>query len=44
MGVLVAEYPINKGENAFDLDRQVGVYLLEFIFEDATRVVERIVF
>lgn len=44
MGVLIGEYPIDKGENAFVLDRQVGVYLLEFVFEDGSHIVERIVF
>ena len=43
-GLLLGEYSIDKGENIFNLDKQVGVYFLEFIFVDGTRVVERIVF
>ena len=44
MGLLVGEYFIDKGENVLNIENLHGVYLLEFIFENNTRIIERIVF
>lgn len=44
MGLLVGEYPLEVGDNILNMDVFKGVYILEFIFDDATRKVERVVF
>lgn len=44
VGLLVGEYFIDKGENVLNIENLNGVYLLEFIFENNTRIIERIVF
>lgn len=43
-GLLIAEYSLDKGDNVLNVANLHGVYLLEFIFENNTRIIERIVF
>lgn len=43
-GLLIAEYSLDKGDNVLNVANIQGVYLLEFIFENNTRIIERIVF
>ena len=43
-GLLIGEYSLDKGENVLNIENLQGVYLLEFIFENNTRIVEKIVF
>ena len=43
-GLLIAEYSLDKGDNVLNVANLQGVYLLEFIFENNTRIIERIVF
>ena len=41
-GLLIAEYSLDKGDNVLNVANLQGVYLLEFIFENNTRIIERI--
>lgn len=41
-GLLIAEYSLDKGDNVLNIANLQGVYLLEFIFENNTRIIERI--
>lgn len=43
-GLLIAEYSLDKGDNVLNVANLQGVYLLEFVFENNTRIIERIVF
>jgi hypothetical protein len=44
VGVLVGEYTLNEGDNVLNINNLEGVYLLEIIFGDGNRTLERVVF
>ena len=43
VGLLVGEYFVDKGENVLNLGDNSGLYIFEFVFEDGSRVIERII-
>ena len=42
-GLLVGEYSLVQGENYLDMNLQSGLYILEFLLEDGSHEIERIV-
>jgi hypothetical protein len=41
-GVLVGTYDLSVGDNSIATSNMVGIYFLEFVFEDGTRKIEKI--